>query len=167
MAGERLWIERRKWRDIPHYAHEGWLLGEDEDGVWIGLRAGSPVHRGDDVLFYGKHDGLMLAPRGSEWLAWFPREERFDLYVDIVCDMTHTPESITMIDLDLDVVRYPDGRVELLDEDEFEEHQLRYGYPSDVVSAARHAGDEVLAAVRANEPPFDGEAAAYWRSVLG
>lgn len=34
-----------------------------------------------------------------------------------------------MVDLDLDVVRRFDGSAEILDEDEFAEHQVRYGYP--------------------------------------
>ena len=36
-----------------------------------------------------------------------------------------------MVDLDLDVIRMRDGRIILDDEDEFEEHQVRYAYPPD------------------------------------
>lgn len=167
MDRRRIWVERRKWRDIPHYGHEGWLLGEDEHGVWIELRAGVPVYRGADVLFLGPHRGVMLAPRGSGWLAWFPSvTERFSLYVDIVCEMTHALDAISMIDLDLDVIRYADGRVALVDEDEFELHQRELGYPADVIAAAQRSAHQVLEAVVADAPPFDGSAAARWAKVV-
>jgi hypothetical protein len=42
------------------------------------------------------------------------------------------------------------------DEDEFAEHQVAYGYPADVIDAARASCDEVLTAVRAGLPPYDG-----------
>ena len=53
-----------------------------------------------------------------------------------------------MVDLDLDVVRHRDsGVAELLDEDEFLEHQRRYGYPDDVIHRGREAADLLLDAV--------------------
>ena len=167
MDRRRIWVERRKWRDIPHYGHQGWLLGEDEHGVWIELREGVPVYRGDDVLFLAPHRGLMLAPRASAWLVWFPSDTaKFSLYVDIVCEMTHEPDSISMIDLDLDVIRYRDGRAVLVDEDEFELHQRELGYPDEVVAAAERAAHQVLEEVQVDAPPFDGAAAARWAKVL-
>ena len=39
-----------------------------------------------------------------------------------------------MIDLDLDVVRFRDGRVEVLDEDEFGQHQATLGYPPHMIN---------------------------------
>jgi protein associated with RNAse G/E len=35
-----------------------------------------------------------------------------------------------------DVIRRFDGSAEILDEDEFPEHQVRYGYPPEVISQA-------------------------------
>jgi protein associated with RNAse G/E len=67
-----------------------------------------------------------------------------------------------MIDLDLDVVRLRrDGRVFVDDEDEFAEHQVRYGYPPEVVNKAEQAAASLLAAVSAGLEPF-GTAAERW-----
>ena len=77
------------------------------------------------------------------------------------------------VDLDLDVIRLPDplppagsapwedppagpGEVFVDDEDEFAEHQVAFGYPLDVVAAAQASCDELVAAVRAGLPPYDG-----------
>jgi uncharacterized protein len=50
-----------------------------------------------------------------------------------------------MVDLDLDVVRRFDGSAEILDEDEFAEHQARYGYPPEVTGHAERAASARLA----------------------
>jgi hypothetical protein len=64
-----------------------------------------------------------------------------------------------MIDLDLDVSRWRDtGAVRVLDEDEFAEHQARYGYPDGVVAQAERTARWLLAAVSDGDEPF---ASAY------
>jgi hypothetical protein len=94
------------------------------------------VFRGDQLLFHGGGGGLMLLPPSDGWLAWFPEFGDFELYVDIVVGATRSESSVTMIDLDLDVVRHRGGAVELLDVDEFEAHQIELGHPADVVEHA-------------------------------
>ncbi|MGH9170001.1 MAG: DUF402 domain-containing protein [Acidimicrobiales bacterium] len=162
-----IWVERLKWPSAPHYAVPGRTVGEDEYGLWIELAADHPVYRGDEILFHGSA-GLVLAPgRAPGWLAWFPSEGAFDLYVDIVTDLTRTDGVVTMIDLDLDVVRRRTGEIELLDEDEFATHQVELGYPAEVVEAARRDADFVMQAVTAGTEPFGGLRAAEWRARLG
>lgn len=53
-------------------------------------------------------------------------------------------ENLSYIDLDIDVVVWPDGRVVVLDESEFREHSVLFGYPDEVVDAAREALASVL-----------------------
>jgi uncharacterized protein len=60
-----------------------------------------------------------------------------------------------MVDLDLDVVRLRgDGQVLLVDRDEFVTHQVRYGYPADVVRQAEQAAAWLLARISASDEPF-------------
>jgi protein associated with RNAse G/E len=63
-------------------------------------------------------------------------------------------DHVTMVDLDLDVVRTRTGQVYVDDEDEFAQHQVQLGYPADVVALAQGSCEEVLAAVRAEQAPF-------------
>jgi protein associated with RNAse G/E len=65
------------------------------------------------------------------------------------------------VDLDLDVQIFPDGRHELLDEDEFAAHQVRYGYPADVIAATERAARDAIALARAGAAPFDGSLVAW------
>jgi hypothetical protein len=65
------------------------------------------------------------------------------------------------VDLDLDVQIFPDGRHELLDEDEFAAHQIRYGYPAEVIAATEQAARDAIALAHAGAPPFDGSLVAW------
>ena len=67
-----------------------------------------------------------------------------------------------MVDLDLDVIRFGDGRVEVVDRDEFEVHQHTFGYPPDIVEAAERATAEVFDLVLHEVAPFDRTSAAAW-----
>jgi protein associated with RNAse G/E len=65
------------------------------------------------------------------------------------------------VDLDLDVLIYPDGSHKIVDEDEFAAHSVRFGYPAEVIAATRQAAVDVVALALAGETPFDGTLAAY------
>ena len=156
------YVERRKWPDRPHYRHAAEVLGDDEFGLWVVTRAGTPVMRGDDVLFEARHDGVMCVADGRRWMAWFTAAHDFDLYCDIVTPISIGPAGSVAVDLDLDVVRWADGRVELLDEDEFESHRVELGYPEDECVAALRTADEVVRAVRLRAAPFDGWVARWF-----
>ncbi len=70
------------------------------------------------------------------------------------------------LDLDLDVVRRQDGRTYLDDEDEFAEHQVAYAYPPEVVGMAEQSAADVLTALRASAPPYDGTADAWLERLV-
>jgi protein associated with RNAse G/E len=91
---------------------------------------------------------------------------------EIYCDIT-TPvrwpsrTEVTMIDLDLDVCRTRRGTVELLDEDEFACHQVRYGYPADVIAQAERSAAWLRAALAQDREPFASVYHSYLRLVTG
>ncbi len=78
---------------------------------------------------------VQLVPAGQWWTAVFnDPPASAEIYCDIATppQWTH-PGEVTMVDLDLDVIRRRDGQVLLDDEDEFAEHQVRYGYPAELI----------------------------------
>ncbi|MGZ4495574.1 MAG: DUF402 domain-containing protein [Nocardioides sp.] len=89
-----------------------------------------------------------------------------EVYVDITSHTTWTEGAVVAIDLDLDVVRGWTGRVWVDDEDEFADHRVRFGYPDEVVTLATRSCEEVLAAVSAGLPPYDGATASHWLARL-
>jgi protein associated with RNAse G/E len=87
------------------------------------------------------------------WFAdWRPRE----YYVNIATPATWDEQTIHFVDLDLDIIwRLDRDELRLDDEDEFEAHRERFGYPDGLVEGARSAVAEVRAAIGARTWPFD------------
>ncbi|MGQ0434172.1 MAG: DUF402 domain-containing protein [Microthrixaceae bacterium] len=102
---------------------------------------------------------LTLVPPGEQWWVctwmWGNPTIDIELYVDIVHPPAWTSDScLQVVDLDLDVIRYLDGRVILNDEDEFAEHSVSLSYPVSVSTSARAAATDLFAAVAEQRPPF-------------
>ena len=143
-------------------------LGEDEHGVWAGLRPGGLMTKGGAPPVTLPCAHAVLFPRDDWWTAWFNGSPHEAL---IYCDVTTVPtwpapHTVTMVDLDLDVVRYRvDGSVEIVDEDEFEDHRVRLAYPPKVVVAATATAQQLRRAVTAGSEPF-GTAYRRWLSMV-
>jgi protein associated with RNAse G/E len=61
-------------------------------------------------------------------------------------------DSVTAVDLDLDIRRLRDGTVRVMDEDEFAAHQVHYGYPPQVVATAQATCEWIVANITTTEP---------------
>jgi protein associated with RNAse G/E len=153
----------RKFDGALHWHSVLRRLGEDEHGLWLGWGAGHVTARGSEPPITLERPYVHLIRREDWWCGTFNAEP---FNTEIYCDITTVaewtaPDEITLIDLDLDVLRLRDGRAPFIDdEDEFLEHQVRYAYPAEVIATARATADALLESVKANEEPF---ATAYHR----
>jgi protein associated with RNAse G/E len=103
----------------------------------------------------------VLIPYDAWWVATIygdDAERPVDVYVDISTPSEWSADGSTVrtVDLDLDVIKDPDGRVWVDDEDEFAEHQVTLGYPADIILSAQRSCEEVLQTVAAGAEPFSG-----------
>jgi protein associated with RNAse G/E len=90
-----------------------------------------------------------------------------EIYIDIAAPAAWSSRGAKLVELDLDVVVWNDGRpVELVDEDEFEEHRLALGYPDEISTTARTAASRVLEAAATGAAPFNFGTARPWFAVL-
>jgi hypothetical protein len=139
-----------KWGGKKHWNFRTEPLGSDRYGWWYGCPAGIPMRRGLEEPIVVDYDFIVLAPAAGGWVgSWNgPANREIEVYIEAV-------------DLDLDVVRLRDGSVRLLDEDEFEEHQILYGYPADVIAQARATANGLMEMVAARREPF-GEVGDSW-----
>lgn len=164
MTGRDVRVVYTKYDGSLHWHYSVRYLGEDEHGVWVGGLAGSSTQRGNEPPLSFDDNYVLLFPRGQWWTAVFNAEPNA---TEIYCDISTPPEwphdgEVTMVDLDLDVVRVrADQAVLLLDEDEFAEHQVRYGYPDEVIRRAREAADWLMQAVGDGTEPFAGSYRAW------
>lgn len=77
------------------------------------------------------------------------------------CNVAKTPRwsagddpVIAYTDLDLDLIVFPDGRIELHDEDEFVDYAARFAYPERIIARARRTVDEMTARIERRAHPF-------------
>ncbi|MDP9444962.1 MAG: DUF402 domain-containing protein [Actinomycetota bacterium] len=159
-----------KWGNRAHWEFEVRRLGEDDHGVWVGGLAGVPMSRpGLSVIW--ECDCVILLPHGRPFVASFnaPTSGRVGrdhaVYVDITSPPQWQGNEVTMVDLDLDVVRRRNGEVAVLDEDEFRDHQRAYRYPPHITGLAEQSCAAVLGAVRGGVEPF-GRVGERWLARL-
>ncbi len=136
----------QKYDTHPHYTWPAVLLGNDGQQLhleYVASNASYSLHftfwrdRWYNVLTYYQADRSL-----------------HHLYCNVAMPPSIQDHTITFIDLDLDVVFWPDGTREILDEDEFEAHRLRYNYPDSVQANARQAVNAILAEAAARHGPF-------------
>ncbi len=157
MTGRDVRVVFTKFDGSLHWHQTMQYLGEDEHGTWLGARPDLRPSGVSEPPVVFAEPFVQLVPQGQWWTAVFnDAPARTEIYCDIASppEWKH-PGEVTMIDLDLDVVRLrADQRVLIVDEDEFAEHQVRYGYPAEVITEAERAAAWLLEVISANAEPF-------------
>jgi len=161
----RVSVEFSKWDGARHWHFEVEELGTDRHGSWFGGRPGIAAQRGDEDPVVLPHGIVLLVPVEGDWIAnWSNREDRV-VYVDVTDTPVVTRATVRAVDLDLDVIGWPDGRVEIVDRDEFEFHRIAMAYPPDVVARAEATAATLEAMMREARAPFDGSGAAWLKKA--
>lgn len=160
-------VRYRKYDGSAHRDYPARRLADDEYGSWLGVDVGTAsIYHGrpsvEQIPF------VLLVPRGRWWTAMFNPPPRTS---EVYCDITSPAEwdddhTVDLIDLDLDVVRRRGtGGVELLDEDEFAEHRVKFGYPDEFISPARAAATWLRGALGDGTEPFASGYRAFLAQV--
>jgi protein associated with RNAse G/E len=155
MPSDVVRVVYRKYDGTAHRDYPARRLAEDDLGTWLGVTAGTrSVYHGrpsvEQIPF------VLLVPHDAWWTGMFnPPPRTSEVYCDIATPAEWTGDTVHIVDLDLDVVRRrATGAVELRDEDEFEEHRQRFGYPEDLVTEGRAAADWLYQALGDGTEPF-------------
>ena len=112
-------------------------------------RGGQPVDTTFTALFWSDRDYDLYhnhRPMGRR---------RITSYANVELPAELDSDVLRWVDLDLDVIVDANGGVILDDDDEFEEHRLRFAYPDAIVARAITARDELLRLAAAGAFPFD------------
>src|SRR5262249_23490938 len=143
-----------KYDGSPHRSYPAVRLGADGHGDWLGVPGGEFVAAAVATFKYTDPYVLLIPPH-AWWTAMFnspPRQT--ETYCDIATPAIWGADHVVLTALDLDVRRRRDGgEVELLDEDEFAAHRVRYRYPERVIDEAFAAAKWLVTAL----DPVDGE----------
>lgn len=161
MSDDQVHIDFRKWDGSRHWQFAMRRLGQDEHGLWLWSPPGSVMQRGAEPPKLTPATNIKLIPDNKWWTAIWRWQGSHDLYVDIITPPQWNGTTVTMIDIDLDLVRWNDGQVEVLDEDEFAAHRHKYGYPERLVDTARATTARLALALESRHEPF-GAVAESW-----
>ncbi|GGJ91072.1 hypothetical protein GCM10010123_21200 [Pilimelia anulata] len=157
MGGGEVRVVYTKYDGGVHRDYPARRLAEDDLGTWLGIPAGTPsIYHGRPLR--QEHPYVVLVPRDRWWTAMFnPPPRTAEVYCDITTPARWTgPDEVHLVDLDLDVVRRRHtGLVQLLDQDDFADHLDGFGYPADLVVAARRAAGWLFGALGDGTEPFD------------
>lgn len=75
-------------------------------------------------------------------------------YCNVCMPPTFGVNVLDYVDLDIDVLIWPDGRVQVLDEDEFVQNSLKFGYPPEIHEMTRKTLQQIHELHETNEFPF-------------
>lgn len=154
--GMHIVLRATKYDGRPHWIQPFRVRSDDGNLIVAEYKARTPIRtsRGefrspyDSRVYFWRdrwYNVFRLSRPGCPTALWY-------------CNVTTPPTldgcRLSYVDLDLDVAVRPDGGIRRLDEDEFELHREKYGYPEDVVLRARDAADELVALAEANAFPF-------------
>lgn len=162
--GDPLPVASTKYDGSHHYRYLMEVVAVEPDRLLAFSPAGTPMdsYRG---RFPARDHVLNVHLRDRDWnltvhwqADWAPRSH----YVNIALPSTWDDGTLRFVDLDLDVIWRADGLLVLDDEDEFDEHRVRWGYPQEVVDRCWAAVAEVKALIEKRAAPFDGNL-YYWR----
>ncbi|MEX0426704.1 DUF402 domain-containing protein [Nocardioides sp. DS6] len=173
-AGRPITVAMTKWGGRPHWHWAGTYLGADDEGDWLGYPAGTRYAK-PGKAFDADWVSVGLVPRhDAAHLTVFNRPTatgdnpgpiNAEIYVDMATPAVWEDTVLRSIDLDLDVVKRWDGAVEIIDQDEFEEHQLAYGYPPEIITMAEESAERVYDAMSSGLAPYAGSA-ERWFAIL-
>jgi protein associated with RNAse G/E len=155
--------------DHLHWGFEAMWLGEDQWGDWIAVPKGTVRWKGAESVRPTGEAAVFCAPRDEWWhLHYNGATTQFSHFVDIVTPPVWVDDNrYEMIDLDLDIIVQQDGTVAIDDEDEFEVHQVEFGYTPEMIRRAGEETARIVEELEARREPFFDVAASWLAKVVG
>jgi uncharacterized protein len=152
--GDLVEVQSLKWPNRLTGIAQTRYLGQDEYGIWLGIR------RGDVFWLPDRSVGgtmvqtfVKLMPINSYWTALFQDIEPY-LDIDISYPVNWTGQTVQELDLELDILRYTDGRVVVRDQDDFAELTSDESVPREVIVNAESTCAKVLELLESDAEPF-------------
>lgn len=146
MRGQRFTINSRKYDFSLRRSWSAVLIERSAQHMRLeGVFDQDISHRDLGLVAKGTRSIETFFPdRWYNFFAFFePQGELRNHYINISMPPEIGPDTIDYIDLDVDVIVWPDGRTDVLDLDEFEENVEVYKYPSDVIERVTRLKDQI------------------------
>jgi len=157
-AGESIIVSALKFDGREHRNWPGHLVVNDPPLLIV------------DALFVDdvQHDLVGAISKGTvsteyywldRWYNVFRFGAKTQQHATFYCNITIPPRlenrTLSYVDLDIDVFVHSDGTYEVLDLDDFDSNARLYSYPTEIMSRAHQAVEELRASIERREFPFD------------
>ena len=156
---EKINVHVTKHGNIPHYEWDGYLLEETPEFVaMICLPERIMIHHTKNKTFKLHNHSIEIFMK-QEWFTVAASVENGKIvsyYCNIAKPSTFDGKTISFVDIDLDYVKRPYGQWEVVDEDEFIENQVRFGYSREMIRTAQQALTTLKEKVDQRLFPFNG-----------
>lgn len=164
---------------IKSFKHDGHLHRMWKENWLIPPVMLSEQHKKDKMMVLINDQTPIQESNGSEWVSRIPGVSFFipgcwfnvvalieDSGVRYYCNIASPPyndgSSITYIDYDLDVIVTSEGEIRIVDEEEYEQHKVRYHYSFIVEKKVKEGLDLVLERIRKQQAPFQDEQVLFY-----
>ena len=135
-----------------HYAFEGKL-------VEVFSEPGAPFLNHKVNRWMQNENGLIEMYFSDRWYNLMHIFEHnshdYAMYINLAMPAIITNQEVSWIDMDLDFKVGLDGRVELIDEDEFEENRELLRYPDDIIKKIEQQAEQLPALINEGAFPFN------------
>jgi len=155
MKSPAIEIRSFKWPRRPTYIPSPLqFLGEDEFGRWLGVAAGIPWRSADGTRSgVMEHPLVKLVPPDTYWTCCFhPVDPVID--IDLVLPVRWLENAFEEIDLELDVLRFADGRIEVRDQAEFARLHQELGLSATTAAKVTQTAEELCTLLAQGAEPF-------------
>jgi protein associated with RNAse G/E len=147
-----------------------------------------PEHVAAGLMICVNHNTMIQEANGKMWqsripgITFFLPGEWYNVVALIeqtgiryYCNMASKPllngNVITYIDYDLDVVLYPNGKIAVLDRDEYEHNAKLYRYPDSIQNHVENALTTLIDRIEERQLPFTDEHIytyhRLWKNIFG
>lgn len=169
MKSKRITFSAMKYGNHPHYEWQSTIIELTKDYVIVKSEPGRVLHH------YSKNTEFVMNNWGIEF---FPFNHWFTVSVDIsdgkiegyYCNIAQPSRlvgnSLSFVDLDLDLVCDKDGDWKVVDEKDFIDNMIKYSYTSKFVERVKVEMNNLQKRVIGQQFPFDGTIQKFIDIVL-
>ena len=137
--------------------------------IW---RSATVINQTEDCLVLGNYKTRVIESDGRNWMTkepaicYFFKKQWFNVigmikpdgvyyYCNLSSPYLYDGEAVKYIDYDLDIKVSRDGSIKILDEDEYQKHQVKYRYPKEIKDILESEMKSLIQMIEHKVKPFD------------
>lgn len=151
-------VQTLKYDGTPHRSWKAEIVEQSDDLlVLLGVFDREITHPDLGVIMAGtiSYEYYWL----DRWYNVFRFHEPDGRFRNFYCNVNMPPKfengRLEYVDLDIDILVSGDFKIEILDEEEFNENCVRYNYPLEIITRAHATVEEIVGSIDARKFPFE------------